>query len=232
MHGLFCGNVTEPVVKLGQVVITLWKAIWVFTQHCLISEIISRYLEINFRHRVVINFPISGNDSRISGLIFADIGKSAGNQFPIYEMPPRKQVTLAPCNTALPHRPLSTMTPSHTAPGVSGDSHYDISELYDTYYSSFCIEETREHVSEHWQEGNYQLWANCFMCWNPVSIAGLGSFKATLPPDYGDFPNHSAMTRPSKCTDTIYKSLHGLTPSYLTEKLSSRPNKGLRSDNQ
>ena len=30
----------------------------------------------------------------------------------------------------------------------------------------------------------------------------------------------------------IYKSLHGLAPSYLTDKLSLRPNKGLRSGNQ
>ena len=30
----------------------------------------------------------------------------------------------------------------------------------------------------------------------------------------------------------IYKSLYGLAPSYLTDKLSLRPNKGLRSDNQ
>ena len=30
----------------------------------------------------------------------------------------------------------------------------------------------------------------------------------------------------------IYKYVHGLAPSYLTEKLSLRPNKGLRSDNQ
>ena len=30
----------------------------------------------------------------------------------------------------------------------------------------------------------------------------------------------------------IYKSLHGLAPSYLSDKLSLRPNKGLRSDNQ
>ena len=30
----------------------------------------------------------------------------------------------------------------------------------------------------------------------------------------------------------IYQSLHGLAPSYLTDKLSLRPNKGLRSDNQ
>ena len=30
----------------------------------------------------------------------------------------------------------------------------------------------------------------------------------------------------------IYKSLHGLAPSYLTDKLSLRPNNALRSDNQ
>ena len=30
----------------------------------------------------------------------------------------------------------------------------------------------------------------------------------------------------------IYKSLHGLAPSYLTDKLPLRPNKGLRSHNQ
>ena len=30
----------------------------------------------------------------------------------------------------------------------------------------------------------------------------------------------------------IYKSLHGLAPSYLSDKLSLRPNKGLQSDNQ
>ena len=30
----------------------------------------------------------------------------------------------------------------------------------------------------------------------------------------------------------VYKTLHGLAPSYLSSKLSLRPNKGLRSDNQ
>ena len=30
----------------------------------------------------------------------------------------------------------------------------------------------------------------------------------------------------------VYKSLHGLAPTYLSEKLERRPNKGLRSDNQ
>ena len=35
------------------------------------------------------------------------------------------------------------------------------------------MEETWDYVSVHWQQGNYQLWANCFMCWNPVAIAGI-----------------------------------------------------------
>ena len=43
------------------------------------------------------------------------------------------------------------------------------------------MEETWEHVSVHWQQGNYQLWVNCFMCWNKVAITGL-SLKATPPP--------------------------------------------------
>ena len=44
------------------------------------------------------------------------------------------------------------------------------------------MEETWDHVSVHWQQGNYQLWANCVMYWNPVSIAGSHSLKATPPP--------------------------------------------------
>ena len=34
--------------------------------------------------------------------------------------------------------------------------------------SSKSHEETWEHVSVHWQQGKYQLWANCLVCWNPV----------------------------------------------------------------
>ena len=36
-----------------------------------------------------------------------------------------------------------------------------------------CMEETWEHVSVHWHQGNYQLWVNCFMCWNSVTIMGF-----------------------------------------------------------
>ena len=46
----------------------------------------------------------------------------------------------------------------------------------------FCIEESWEHVSVHWQHGNHQLWANCFTCWNPVSIAGLRVSRQPLHP--------------------------------------------------
>ena len=44
-------------------------------------------------------------------------------------------------------------------------------ELAFRYY--FCMEETWEHVSGHWQQGNDHLWANWITCWNPVTITGL-----------------------------------------------------------
>ena len=34
------------------------------------------------------------------------------------------------------------------------------------------MEKTWEHVSVRWHRSNYQLWANYFMCWNPVVIIG------------------------------------------------------------
>ena len=36
------------------------------------------------------------------------------------------------------------------------------------YIYYFCTDGTWEHVSVHWQQGNYQLWADCFRCWNLV----------------------------------------------------------------
>ena len=33
----------------------------------------------------------------------------------------------------------------------------------------FCVKETWKLVSMHWQQGKYQLWANCYMCWMPVA---------------------------------------------------------------
>ena len=43
----------------------------------------------------------------------------------------------------------------------------------------FCIKETWEHVSVHWQHGKYQLWANCFMRWMPVLNQGFQNFRDT-----------------------------------------------------
>ena len=41
------------------------------------------------------------------------------------------------------------------------------------YRYNFCIEEIWKHVSAQWQQDNYQLWANCFMCWKPVANVGI-----------------------------------------------------------
>ena len=45
----------------------------------------------------------------------------------------------------------------------------------------FCMTETWEHISVHWQQGKYQIWANCFMCWMPAANPGPQS-EATPPP--------------------------------------------------
>ena len=58
------------------------------------------------------------------------------------------------------------------------------------YY--FCVEEIWEHVFVHCKQSSYQSWANCFVCWNLVSIAGLR--VATPPPAI--MPN-VLTTRPS-----------------------------------
>ena len=89
----------------------------------------SRYREINFRYREIIDFPISGNDFRISAIDFPISGNVfdfpiSGNQFPISreinsrypKIARQKQVTPPPCNTALPHRPLSTKAPAILVP--------------------------------------------------------------------------------------------------------------------
>ena len=84
----------------------------------------SRYREINFRYREMIDFPISGNDFRISGIDFPISGnvlhmicryREINSRYPKIATR-QKQVTPPPCNTALPHRPLSTMAPSYTGP--------------------------------------------------------------------------------------------------------------------
>ena len=84
----------------------------------------SRYREINFRYREMIDFPISRNDFRISGIDFPISGnvlhmicryREINSRYPKIATR-QKQVTPPPCNTALPHRPLSTMAPSYTGP--------------------------------------------------------------------------------------------------------------------
>ena len=37
---------------------------------------------------------------------------------------------------------------------------------------TFCIGDTWEHVSMHWHQRRFQLWANCFICWKPVANPG------------------------------------------------------------
>ena len=48
-----------------------------------------------------------------------------------------------------------------------GCSHLTLANRY-----WFCMEETCEHISAHWQQGKYQLWANCVTCLMPASNAG------------------------------------------------------------
>ena len=57
------------------------------------------------------------------------------------------------------------------------------------------MKETWEHVSVHWQQGKYQLWANCFMRWMPLLNRGPQSLRDTPRPHCcSQRPNHSAMT--------------------------------------
>ena len=61
---------------------------------------------------------------------------------------------------------------------------FSLYTLY-TYIYNFCMEETWEHVSVHWQQGNYQLWVNyfwTFMCWIPDSNVGASILRQLLPP--------------------------------------------------
>ena len=37
----------------------------------------------------------------------------------------------------------------------------------------FCVEGIWEHVSVHWRQGNFQLWANCFTTCSPDSNTGI-----------------------------------------------------------
>ena len=50
--------------------------------------------------------------------------------------------------------------------------------------------ETWEHVSVHWKQGNHKLWANCFMCWNPVKISAKESQGNSATCYYSEYSNH------------------------------------------
>ena len=77
-----CRSRTDgPALVSNTATKTTMEAIWVFIQHFTISGIISRYREMNFRYREIINFPISGNDFWISAIDFLILG----NQFLISE---------------------------------------------------------------------------------------------------------------------------------------------------
>ena len=48
------------------------------------------------------------------------------------------------------------------------------------------MEETWEHVSVHWLQGKYPIWANCFMRWMPVSLSpGNSANHCCLPKNLG-----------------------------------------------
>ena len=73
----------------------------------------------------------------------------------------------------------------------------------------FDMGETREHVSLHLWQGQFKLWANCFMC--RMSVANSG------PPDLTDntttkwwveHPNYCAMTHLSKRIGTSQMVTH------------------------
>ena len=65
----------------------------------------------------------------------------------------------------------------------------------DVFLIIFCMEETWEHVSVHWQRGKYRLWANRFICWMSVSNAGSRVSRQLRHPLL--CPDHSVITRPS-----------------------------------
>ena len=51
-------------------------------------------------------------------------------------------------------------------------------------------------VSVHWQQGKFQLCANCFMSWRPVSNAGLGISKTPSAAHWCvQRPKYSVMSR-------------------------------------
>ena len=95
----------------------------------------SRYREINFRYREMIDFPISGNDFRISEIDFPISGNVldfpiSGNQFPISE---NRHPTEAGHSATLQHRP-TTPPPINNGPQLY-QSHLLV-DLYGPTYTT------------------------------------------------------------------------------------------------
>ena len=89
--------------------------------------------------------------------------------------------------------------------------HYDLySEMKfnSLIISSFCKKETWEHVSVHWQQGKYQLWANCFIRWMPMLNRGLENLRDTLAPN-----PLSLYLSPSHCLSLCPAVFLSLSPS-------------------
>ena len=65
------------------------------------------------------------------------------------------------------------------------------------------------HVSVYWQQGNYELWANCSMCFNQDLHTGV-SIKTTPPPAImpGFLTTRSWPVRQKKRAGTSRKVLH------------------------
>ena len=111
----------------------------------------SRYRKINFRYREIIDFPISGNDFRISGIDFPISGNVF--DFPISENRP----TEAGHSATLQHRPINK-GPGNTGP--VGDRHYDFSKSQCLYiHMQNSISATNNnHTTDYLVQKYRNLW--------------------------------------------------------------------------
>ena len=73
------------------------------------------------------------------------------------------------------------------------------------------MEETWEHISVHWQQGKFQLWANCFTSFErrPQNVKDTFHSHCCV-----QCANHSAMTHPSK-------RIGGLAPAERYQTLNT-----------
>ena len=91
-------------------------------------------------------------------------------------------------------------------------------------------------VSVHWQQGKFQLYANCFMSWHPVSNAGLGISKTPSAAHWCvQRPKYSVMSRIGTSFNTrihiyevwVYSSVPWHSYGNITSPLVSiRPSTG------